>query len=137
MASQSTSPLTRAGLGRRKNVSQVEELSLLTVFNTLDGHSKQNVRAGEVVPGDNLVVEGIPKIPASVAEAVSRYRSRYGYPLAGWSPNKRELWLKILARTGTWISSLNEPGGMTRPSISIADGGVYDVYFQPQGKYLI
>jgi dipeptidyl aminopeptidase/acylaminoacyl peptidase len=97
----------------------------------------QNAQTSEIVPGENLVVEGIPKIPASLAEAIGPYRSGYGYPLAGWNPSKRELWLKILASTGTWVSSLNEPGGIARPSISIADGGVYDVYFQPQGKYLI
>jgi pimeloyl-ACP methyl ester carboxylesterase len=36
----------------------------------------------EIVPGDNLVVEGIPTIPASLAEAVGRYtefrRAEYG-----------------------------------------------------------
>ena len=29
--------------------------------------------ADEIVPGDNLVVEGIPNIPRSLAEDVSRY----------------------------------------------------------------
>ena len=58
----------------------------------------QNANNGEIVPGDNLVVDGIPKIPSSIAKAVAPYRNSYGYPIASWDPNKREVWLKILAR---------------------------------------
>ena len=30
-------------------------------------------QGGEIVPGDNLIVQGIPKIPANLAERVGRY----------------------------------------------------------------
>jgi dipeptidyl aminopeptidase/acylaminoacyl peptidase len=97
----------------------------------------QSANNGEIVPGDNLVIDGIPKIPSSIAKAVARYRNSYGYPLAGWDPNKREVWLKILASTGTWVSRVDTPGSMAKPMIAIPAGGAYDVYFQPQGKYLV
>src|SRR6266404_8989780 len=97
----------------------------------------QNANLGEIVPGDNLKVEGIPKIPSSLAKAVARYRTSYGYPLAGWDPSKREVWQKILASTGTWVSRVDTPGSIAKPLISIPVGGAYDVYFQPQGKYLV
>jgi len=38
-------------------------------------------QSGEVVPNENLVVDGIPKIPASLAESVERY-SNFGQ--RGW-----------------------------------------------------
>ena len=91
----------------------------------------------EIAPGDSLVVEGIPKIPASLAQRVNKYRNAYGYPLSGWDPTARELWLKILASTGTWIYRVEKPGGIAKPFLSIPVGGVYDVYYQPQGKYLV
>jgi dipeptidyl aminopeptidase/acylaminoacyl peptidase len=91
----------------------------------------------EIVPGSNLVVEGIPKIPATLAQKVNRYRNGYGYPVAGWDPSKRELWLKILASTGTWVSRIDTPGSIPKPLLSFPVGGVYDLYYQPQGKYLV
>src|ERR1044071_6528414 len=95
-------------------------------------------RQGDVItPGDSLVVDGIPKIPASLAKKVNQYKNAYGYPLAGWDPSKRELWIKVLASTGTWVSRVETPGGIPKQVISIQAGGVYDVYFQPQGKYLV
>lgn len=93
--------------------------------------------SGDITPGDNLVAEGIPTIPASLAQSVNKYKNSYGYPLAGWDLNKRVLWLKILAGTGTWLSRVDAPGSSPKSLISIPVGGVYDVYRQPQGKYLV
>src|SRR5439155_16327427 len=36
----------------------------------------------------------------------------------------------------TWISRVSSPGTIPQTSIYIQSNGVYDVYFQPQGKYL-
>jgi dipeptidyl aminopeptidase/acylaminoacyl peptidase len=91
----------------------------------------------EIIPGANIVVEGIPKIPASLAQKVNHYKSAYGYPLAGWDDTKREIRVKILAGTGTWVSRVESPGSIPKPLISIPAGGVYDVYYQPQAKYLV
>jgi hypothetical protein len=52
-------------------------------------------------------------------------------------PVKRELWIKVLAGTGTWVSRVETPSSTPKPLISIQAGGVYDVYFQPQGEWLI
>lgn len=90
-----------------------------------------------ITSGDSLFVDGIPKIPASLAKRVNQYKNAYGYPLAGWHPVKRELWIKALANTGTWVSLVETPGISPKPLMFIQAGGVYDLYFQPQGKYLI
>ena len=44
-----------------------------------------------IVPNENLVVEGIPKIPASLAETVERYTNFRGASLGSWDPVKREI----------------------------------------------
>ena len=97
----------------------------------------QGANTGEIVPGDNLVVDGVPKIPASLAQTVNRYKNSYGYPLAGWDPTKRELWLKLLAGADTSIFRVDAPASMPRVLLSIPVGGAYDVYYQPQAKYLV
>ncbi|HYH84890.1 MAG TPA: S9 family peptidase [Pyrinomonadaceae bacterium] len=46
---------------------------------------------GVVAPGDNLVVEGVPAIPASVAEEVRRYTEFRTATLSDWHPVRREM----------------------------------------------
>src|SRR5437899_2868189 len=50
----------------------------------------------EIVPNENLVVEGIPKIPASLAETVERYTNFRGASLDSWDPVKREMLISTL-----------------------------------------
>ncbi|HXM36787.1 MAG TPA: alpha/beta fold hydrolase, partial [Pyrinomonadaceae bacterium] len=72
----------------------------------------------------------------SLAREVQPYSSIYGLPLAGWDPAKREVWLKGLSSV-TWISRVSSPGAKPATSlIYIQSSGIYDIYLQPQGKYL-
>lgn len=119
------------------NRSIMKVLSGILTFFILAAGFTHAAQTNEIVPNSNLVTEGIPKIPASLAERVNLYKNGYGYPLAGWDPNKRELWLKILASTGTWVYRVEAPGAISKPLITIPAGGVYDLYYQPQGKYLV
>ena len=80
---------------------------------------------------------GVPPIPVSLAREVQPYTSIYGLPLAGWDSTKREILLKGLSSV-TWISRVSSPGATPHNSlIYIQSNGIYDVYFQPQGKYLV
>jgi len=84
----------------------------------------------------NLEVLGVPPVPASLVAEVAPYTQMYGLPLAGWDPAKREIWLKGLS-SATWISKVKEPGANPETStIYIQSPGIYDIYFQPQYKYL-
>lgn len=84
---------------------------------------------------NTLVTDGIPSIPATLARNVQPYVSIYGLPLAGWDPVKRELYLKGVSSV-TWISDIDTPGSSPRVSTYIQATGIYDVYYQPQGKYI-
>jgi hypothetical protein len=44
-----------------------------------------------MVSGDNLLVEGIGPIPASLADAVQRYTEFRSASLASWHPTRREM----------------------------------------------
>ena len=84
----------------------------------------------------NIEVLGVPPVPASLAAEVAPYSQIYGLPLAGWDPTKREIWLKGLSSV-TWISRVKNPGASPETSsIYIHSPGIYDIYFQPQYKYL-
>jgi dipeptidyl aminopeptidase/acylaminoacyl peptidase len=89
-----------------------------------------------MTPGKYIETIGVPPIPASLARELNPYTSIYGLPLAGWDPGKREIWLKGLSSVA-WISRVGSPGATPETSsIYIRSGGIYDLYFQPQGKYL-
>lgn len=90
-----------------------------------------------VAPGENLETTGIPPIPATLAQTVKRYTNAYGLPLTGWDPVKREVWLKNLAGSSTFLYGVETPGSTAKPSAYIPVGGVYDVYFAPKGKHLV
>src|SRR5260370_42073258 len=92
-------------------------------------------QAAEITPGPNLVTEGIPKIPASLAQAVQHYTNGFGLPVAGWDATKREIWIKDLKSDSTVVYRVSASDGATQPLLSIPTG-VYDIYYQPQGKYL-
>src|SRR5687767_1358833 len=84
----------------------------------------------------NIEVLGVPPVPTSLAAEVAPYSQIYGLPLAGWDLQKREIWLKGLSSV-TWISKVKSPNASPEASsIYIQTPGIYDVYFQPQYKYL-
>jgi dipeptidyl aminopeptidase/acylaminoacyl peptidase len=93
-------------------------------------------QSDEIAPGDNLVVEGIPKIPTSLAQKINRYTNAYGFRLADWDSTKREVLLKNLAGSETWILRASTPGASPALATWIPSGA-YDVYYQPQAKYLL
>jgi dipeptidyl aminopeptidase/acylaminoacyl peptidase len=95
-----------------------------------------SAQGDEVAPNANLEIYGVPKVPASLAQAVKRYTSPYGLPLAGWDPVKREVWLKGIS-SATWIARIETPGGKQQTMTYLQVGGVYDLYYQPQMKYLV
>ncbi|HYX28427.1 MAG TPA: DPP IV N-terminal domain-containing protein, partial [Pyrinomonadaceae bacterium] len=100
-------------------------------------HQATSAQADEVAPGPNLVTEGVPKIPASLARAAQRYTTNaYGLPVAGWDASKREIWIKDLKSDSTVVYRVAAESGAIQPVLNIPTG-VYDLYYQPQGKYLV
>jgi dipeptidyl aminopeptidase/acylaminoacyl peptidase len=100
------------------------------------GFSSAFAQSDSINPGKNIEAIGVPPIPASLAKEVAPYKNIYGLPLAGWDFEKRQILLKGLSSV-TWISRVSSPGATPQPSsIYIQSSGIYDVYFQPQGKYL-
>ena len=68
-------------------------------------------QSDEIVPNENLVVEGIPKIPSSVAETVDRYNNFRGASLDSWDPVKREMLISTRFADTSQIHLVKMPGG--------------------------
>ncbi|CAN5574802.1 S9 family peptidase [soil metagenome] len=90
-----------------------------------------------ITPGETLVVEGIPEIPASIAEATARYTEARSAGFAGWHPTQREMLVSTRFGTSAQIHHVAMPGG-ARTQLTFFNEPVGGVSYQPNdGSYLI
>ena len=65
----------------------------------------------EVAPNENLVAEGIPKIPAALAESLGRYEEFRSAGFDSWHPTRREMLISTRFGDTTQIHQVKFPGG--------------------------
>ena len=75
---------------------------------SLQGASGQG---GEIRPGENLVVQGLPAIPASLADEVRRYTESRSASLADWHPTERAMLISTRFANTAQIHRVKQPGG--------------------------
>jgi dipeptidyl aminopeptidase/acylaminoacyl peptidase len=74
-----------------------------------------------VVPNENLVTEGIPKIPVSIAEGVDRYSNFRAATLDSWDPVKREILISTRFADTNQVHLVKMPGGARTQLTFFAD----------------
>jgi dipeptidyl aminopeptidase/acylaminoacyl peptidase len=108
-------------------------LSLLLLASTVPAAAQDEV----IAPGDNLVVEGVPKIPASLAEEVGRYTEFRGAGLASWHPTRREMLIGTRFADTSQVHYVKFPGG-ARTQLTFFKENVGGARFQPtDGSYFV
>jgi dipeptidyl aminopeptidase/acylaminoacyl peptidase len=85
-----------------------------------------------IAPGDNLIVDGVPKIPASLAETAGRYGSYRSANLADWHPTKREMLIATRFADTPQLHLVKMPGG-TRQQLTFFADSVGSGRFHPNG----
>jgi len=68
-------------------------------------------QSDEIAPNENLVAEGIPKIPASVAESVARYSEFRTAGFASWHPTRRQMLIETRFGDTYQVHEVKFPGG--------------------------
>jgi dipeptidyl aminopeptidase/acylaminoacyl peptidase len=90
-----------------------------------------------IAPGENLVVEGVPRIPASLAETAGRYGSFRNATLADWNPARREMLIATRFADTPQLHLVETPGGERRQLTFFADA-VGNGRFHPNGgNYIV
>ena len=77
----------------------------------LAGLTGLGAESGDVVPGANLVVDGVPKIDAAIAERVGRYTEFRSANLAAWHPTRREVLITTRFADTSQVHRVKMPGG--------------------------
>jgi len=83
-----------------------------------------------IVPNENLVVEGVPKIPVSVAETVERYTNFRGANLQSWNPAAREMLISTRFADTAQVHLLKMPGG-ARTQLTFYADRVAGAWYSP------
>ena len=91
----------------------------------------------EIVPNENLVVEGIPRIPASIAEATRPYSEVRTASFASWHPTRREMLITTRFADTNQVHRVAQPGG-DRKQLTFLPERVANASYQPtKGDYFV
>src|SRR5712692_2045183 len=85
-----------------------------------------------IAPADNLIVDGVPKIPAALAETAGRYASYRSANLADWHPTKREMLIATRFGDTPQLHLVKMPGG-ARQQLTFFPDSVGGGRFHPNG----
>jgi len=88
-------------------------------------------QSGTISPNENLVVDGVPAIPASLTETVERYSNFRGAALAGWDPERREMLISTRFADVPQIHLVKMPGG-ARSQLTFYPDRVAGAQFNPK-----
>ena len=89
-----------------------------------------------ITPAANLLIDGVPPIPAAVATEAQRYTEARGVATAAWHPQRRELLITTRFGNTTQLHLVRMPGG-DRTQLTFFDEPVNAGMFDPTGKYVL
>jgi dipeptidyl aminopeptidase/acylaminoacyl peptidase len=93
--------------------------------------------ADEIAPGDNLVTEGIPPLPSSLADTVGKYTEFRAASLQSWHPEKREMLISTRFGDTSQVHRVAFPGG-ARHQITFFPDYVSGASYPPvHGDYFV
>jgi dipeptidyl aminopeptidase/acylaminoacyl peptidase len=85
-----------------------------------------------VAPPESIVADGVPKIPAALAETAGRYGAYRSAGIADWNPVKREVLIATRFGDTAQLHLVSTPGGARRQLTFFSDA-VTTGRFHPQG----
>ena len=89
-----------------------------------------------ITPAANLLVDGLPPIPVTIATDAHRYTESRGVATAAWHPQRRELLITTRFGNTTQLHLVRMPGG-DRTQLTFFDEPVNAGMFDPTGKYVL
>ena len=90
-----------------------------------------------ITPADNLVTDGIPKVPADLAETVGRYTEFRSAGLSSWHPTRREMLVSTRFGQSSQVHRVKIPGG-ARYQLTFFPDSVSGASYEPsKGEYFV
>src|SRR6266851_4607141 len=92
---------------------------------------------GTIAPAENLIVAGVPAIPASLVETAGRYGSYRSATLADWSPTRREMLIATRFADTAQLHLVKMPGGEREQLTFFADAVTGGRFHPNGGDYIL
>jgi dipeptidyl aminopeptidase/acylaminoacyl peptidase len=92
---------------------------------------------GTIAPGENLVVDGVPAIPASLVETAGPYGSYRSATLADWSPVRREMLITTRFADTAQLHLVTMAGGERQQLTFFADAVTGGRFHPNGGDYIL
>jgi dipeptidyl aminopeptidase/acylaminoacyl peptidase len=90
-----------------------------------------------VTPGENLVVEGVSRIPVAMTEEIDRYTEFRYAGLSNWHPTKREMLISTRFAETSQIHLVKFPGGARTQLTFFKDSTGGGSYQPTRGDYFV
>jgi Tol biopolymer transport system component len=90
-----------------------------------------------IAPPENLIVDGVPQIPASLVETAGRYGSFRSANLADWRPVKREMLIATRFAETPQLHLMKMPEGARRQLTFFADSVGAGRFHPNGGDYIV
>jgi acetyl esterase/lipase len=92
-----------------------------------------------IVPNANLVAQGIPPIPASIAAQVAKYTDFRGHAFVDWHPARREMLVSHLKAGASTVQLFRITAPMAEPEqLTDTSDPVRSASYEPRdGKYIV
>jgi dipeptidyl aminopeptidase/acylaminoacyl peptidase len=110
---------------------QKSTLALLLSLPLAAPAAAQPAQEPVLAPGDNLVVQGVPAIPASLAAEVRRYTESRSAAFLDWHPTRRELLVSTRFGNVPQIHRVAAPGG-ARTQLTFFDEPIGSATYDPR-----
>ena len=94
---------------------------------------------GSIPPNANLVTQGIPPIPTSIAEQVAKYTNFRGHRFVGWHPVEREMLVSYLQDGASTPQLFRLAAPLAEPEqLTDASEPVRNASYEPrEGRYIV
>src|SRR5688572_8984874 len=86
---------------------------------------------------ENVKADGVPGIPAALAEAVGRYGEFRTAQLLAWHPTDRRILVSTTFGNVPQIHEVRNPGGARTQLTFYRDGVTGGAWFEPGGRYFV
>ncbi len=93
--------------------------------------AQETAKERTVLPGDSLIVEGLPAIPYSLVDEVRRYTESRSAAFYSWHPKQRSMLIGTRFGNSTQVHFVKRPGG-ARTQLTFFDEPVASASFHPQ-----
>ena len=90
-----------------------------------------------IAPAENLIVAGVPAIPASLVETAGRYGSYRSATLADWSPTRREMLIATRFADTAQLHLVKMAGGERQQLTFFADAVTSGRFHPNGGDYIL